>query len=111
MIFDIYGKHGVMQPVASFEAIHLNGTKSQAALHGAATETMIGSNAPTRIKRDPRCLLLKTMHTMEHELTCELEGRFKVGYNLYDRRVKSNTIAIQVERLRINNTELTRSPF
>jgi hypothetical protein len=22
------------------------------------------------------------MHTMEHELTCELEGRFKVGYNL-----------------------------
>jgi hypothetical protein len=51
MIFDIfYGKHGVMQPVASFEAIHLNGTKSQAALHGAVTETMIGSNAPTRIK-------------------------------------------------------------
>jgi hypothetical protein len=50
MIFDIYGKHGVMQPVASFEAIHLNGTKSQAALHGAVTETMIGTNAPTRIK-------------------------------------------------------------
>jgi len=50
MIFDIYGKHGVMQPVASFEAIHLNGTKSQAALHGAVTETMIGNNAPTRIK-------------------------------------------------------------
>jgi hypothetical protein len=51
MIFDIfYGKHGVMQPVASFEAIHLNGTKSQAAIHGAVTETMIGTNAPTRIK-------------------------------------------------------------
>jgi hypothetical protein len=51
MIFDIfYGKHGVMQPVASFEAINLNGTKSQAAIHGAVTETMIGTNAPTRIK-------------------------------------------------------------
>ena len=50
MIFDIYGKHGVMQPVASFEAIHLNGINSQAALHGAVTETMIGTNAPTRIK-------------------------------------------------------------
>jgi hypothetical protein len=22
------------------------------------------------------------MHNMEHELTCELEGRFKVGYHL-----------------------------
>jgi hypothetical protein len=39
-----------MQLVASFEAIHLNGINSQAALHGAVTETMIGSNAPTRIK-------------------------------------------------------------
>jgi hypothetical protein len=39
-----------MQPVASFEAIHLNGINSQAAIHGAVTETMIGTNAPTRIK-------------------------------------------------------------
>ncbi len=81
----LYGKHGVMQPVASFEAIHLNGTNSQAALHGAVTETMIGSNAPTRRQVNPRCLSLKTMHTMEHELTCELEGRFKVGYDLAGR--------------------------
>ena len=39
-----------MQPVAGFEAIHLNGINSQAAIHGAVTETMIGTNAPTRIK-------------------------------------------------------------
>lgn len=97
-----------MQLVASFEAIHLNGINSQAALHGAVTETMIGSNAPTRITSAGSTSGLSqeshklpivgsnptpatnvthaasryAMHTMEHELTCELEGRFKVGYNL-----------------------------
>ena len=86
----------------------LNGVNIQAALHGADTETMIGSNAPTRITSagstsglsqeshklpivgsNPTPATKAThaasryaMHNMEHELTCELEGRFKVGYNL-----------------------------
>ena len=82
LIFDIYWKHGVMQPVAGFEAIHLNGINSQAAIHGAVTETMIGSNAPTRIQTTHIASRI-AMHNRYHESTCELRGRSKVGYNLY----------------------------
>ena len=42
----------------ALKQLYLTGINSQAAEHGADTETMIGSNAPTRIKRDPRCLSL-----------------------------------------------------
>jgi hypothetical protein len=34
----------------ALKQLYLTGINSQAALHGADTETMIGSNAPTRIK-------------------------------------------------------------
>jgi hypothetical protein len=34
----------------ALKQLNLTGINSQAALHGADTETMIGSNAPTRIK-------------------------------------------------------------
>jgi hypothetical protein len=34
----------------ALKQLYLTGINSQAAIHGADTETMIGSNAPTRIK-------------------------------------------------------------
>jgi hypothetical protein len=34
----------------ALKQLYLTGINSQAAQHGADTETMIGSNAPTRIK-------------------------------------------------------------
>ena len=66
-----------MQPVASFEAIHLNGTISQAALHGAVTETMIGTNAPTRIHILPVTALSDPfLASPESESTDETTGRY-----------------------------------
>ena len=98
-----------MQPVASFEAIHLNGINSQAAIHGAVTETMIGTNAPTRIKTRLAMPLTNVMHTEQHELTCELRGRSKVGYNLYGQRLRNNYAGMT--RCSFNNAELTWPPF
>jgi len=61
----------------ALKQLYLTGINSQAALHGADTETMIGSNAPTRIKttsgyRSVRHVLAST----ESESTDETIGRY-----------------------------------
>jgi hypothetical protein len=69
-----------MQLVASFEAIHLTGINSQAALHGADTETMIGSNAPTRIKTTSGYSSVRqVLASPESESTDETIGRYSGG--------------------------------
>ena len=66
-----------MQPVASFEAIHLNGINSQAAIHGAVTETMIGTNAQPVLKLLPVTALSDLfLASPESESTDETTGRY-----------------------------------
>jgi hypothetical protein len=61
----------------ALKQLNLTGINSQAALHGADTETMIGSNAPTRIKTTSGYRSVRfTLASPESESTDETIGRY-----------------------------------
>lgn len=58
----------------------LTGINNQAATHGAVTETMIGSNDPTRIyTTSGYCSVKQALASPESESTDETMGRYGVG--------------------------------